>query len=289
MSISFTVLGSGSKGNSTLLVLRDGKQERYALIDCGLSPRRTNRLLAPYGLALERISDILLTHLDGDHFHVGWVRKLRELPIRVHVHRQHRNRAVRTGIEGRGLTLFDGAFDLDGRTVVSPVLFAHDSLGTVGYVIEHAGHRFGHATDLGRVPHGLLEHFVDLHALAMESNYDRAMQLASPRPAMLKRRIMGGSGHLSNEESLEAVLAIAGRSTLSQIVLLHISEQCNHPRLLTRLYHERAPHLLDRLTISRQREATAMLEVRTDVPPSPLHLPPAPPREPRPGEQLAMF
>jgi phosphoribosyl 1,2-cyclic phosphodiesterase len=283
MSISFTVLGSGSKGNSTLLVLREGDRARFALIDCGLSPRRTKRLLGAFGLGLDDISEILLTHLDRDHFHTGWLKPLRERPIRIHVHRRHRQRAVGAGIGGRGLMLFDDDFDLDG-TLVSPVLFAHDALGTVGYVIEHAGHRFGHATDVGRVPRDLLDHFVDLHALAMESNYDRAMQLASARPAMLKRRIMGGSGHLSNEESLGAVLAIDGRSALSQVVLLHISEQCNHPRLLTRLYAEQAPHLLDRLTISRQRSATAMLDVRTDAEPGSGQVPP-----PRPGEQLAMF
>jgi phosphoribosyl 1,2-cyclic phosphodiesterase len=52
------------------------------------------------------------------------------------------------------------------------------------------------------------------------------MQLASDRSDDLKRRIMGGKGHLSNEESARAVARIEPRE---MVVLLHLSRQCNHP------------------------------------------------------------
>jgi phosphoribosyl 1,2-cyclic phosphodiesterase len=283
MAISFSVLASGSRGNATLLLLGGGGSRRVVLIDCGLSPRAMAKRLSMFGLALEDVSDVLLTHLDRDHFHVGWSRKLRQLAVRVHLHLRHRNRAVQAGLDGRRMVIFDGPFELASSTAITPVLFAHDDLGTVGYIIEHEGHRFGHATDLGRVQDNLLVHFTGLHALALESNYDRAMQIASARPWLLKRRIMGGAGHLSNEQSLEAVLEIDRCSALSQVALLHLSEQCNHPRLLKGLYAERAPHLLDRLTITHQRRPTAMLEVKARAVPEP------PARIARHGEQLSMF
>ncbi|XOV75295.1 MAG: hypothetical protein ACFHWZ_18080 [Phycisphaerales bacterium] len=48
--------------------------------------------------------------------------------------------------------------------------------------------------------------------LAIESNYCRDMQVASDRPEFLKSRIMDGSGHLSNDECLDAVHAISPRA-----------------------------------------------------------------------------
>ena len=103
--------------------------------------------------------------------------------------------------------------------------------------------------------------FVDLHALALESNYDRRMQLESDRPWFLKRRIMDGLGHLSNEQALEAIEHIESQSHLSRIALLHISRHCNCPNLLRELYVKRAPHLVDRLTLSHHAEPTPLLEV----------------------------
>ena len=142
-----------------------------------------------------------------------------------------------------------------------PYLMAHDSLGTVGYVLEANGVRLGFATDLGRVTEGLLGHLADVDALAIESNYDRSMQELSDRPVFLKRRIMGGAGHLSNEESLEAVLELARDVELTHVVPLHLSQQCNRPELITRMYAERAADLLDRLTVTNQHRATPLLEV----------------------------
>ncbi|MHC5022570.1 MAG: MBL fold metallo-hydrolase [Planctomycetota bacterium] len=278
MSLSFCVLGSGSAGNSTLLVLPHEAGDRFALIDCGLSPRRTAAALAPHGVDLDHVTDILLTHLDGDHCHAGWNAVIERSDLSVHVHRRHRSPAARSGLPTSRLHLFDEApFALGDAIRVDSSLLAHDDLGTVGYVIEHAGARLGWATDLGRVPSALYDFFVDLDALGIESNYDRQLQLASDRPDFLKQRIMGGAGHLSNEQSLEAVLRVASRSNLVHIALLHLSRQCNDPRVVTRLYGEQAAHLLDRLTITSQYTPSPMLHVAPG------------PRTARSGQQMTMF
>ncbi|MCP3905569.1 MAG: MBL fold metallo-hydrolase [Planctomycetes bacterium] len=274
---SFCVLGSGSRGNSTLLVMRDDEQERHILIDCGLSPRATAKRMAELGVKVADVSEIWLTHLDGDHFRQGWTDVAERFDITVRLHQRHRNRAVQLGLSGRQMELFREPFPLGRDAHAEPVLFAHDALGTVGYVVEHAGLRFGLATDLGRVPDGLDGRYVDLDALAIESNYDRALQVASDRPDHLKRRIMGGQGHLSNEQSIDAVAAIDARSRLRHVVPLHLSRQCNDARLVKKLYAERLPHLLEKLTVSSQDEPTPMLDVGGPAPAA------------RPGQQLGMF
>ena len=63
------VLASGSSGNCSVLVIdRDGVR-RVCLIDLGLTPRRTLRLLHALGLGMHCVDDALLTHLDRDHYH----------------------------------------------------------------------------------------------------------------------------------------------------------------------------------------------------------------------------
>jgi len=54
------------------------------------------------------------------------------------------------------------------------------------------------------VPSYFFDHFCDLDCIALEANYDPQMQAESSRPRFLKRRIMGGDGHLSNFQALAA-------------------------------------------------------------------------------------
>jgi len=103
--------------------------------------------------------------------------------------------------------------------------------------------------------------------LAIESNYDREMQRAADRPAMLKRRITGGRGHLSNDQAKAAIHAILDRSVRppSHLVLLHLSRQCNCPRLVRRLYADH-PALADRLCVTSQHARTDWLRLDATAP-----------------------
>lgn len=264
MSLSLSVLGSGSGGNCTLVVLNGQPEPRMILIDAGLSPRETAKRLGPFGLGLEDVSDILLTHTDSDHFHRGWADSKSQENFTWRIDRRHMGRACAARFSTRNIEPFAKQFRLGDHTRIDVTQLPHDDLATAGFLICHGGVRLGFATDLGRVPAALLESFTDLDALAIESNYDRPMQQASTRPAFLKRRIMGGLGHLSNEQSLEAVVAMTGGRSLQQLVLLHLSRQCNDPQQVKRLYASEVPHLLGCLTISNQFAATPMLHVTGD-------------------------
>jgi phosphoribosyl 1,2-cyclic phosphodiesterase len=269
MSLSFCILASGSSGNCTLVICEHASADhsdqsrRCILIDAGLSPRVTAKRLRLLGVRLHEINAIQLTHLDFDHFHVGWPKAIRRfgLKLTIHVHRRHRTVAWRSGLTMRCAEIFSDGIDLGSCARVRSVMLAHDDAGSVGFVVENSGARLGYATDLGCVPRTLLDHFIDLDALAIESNYDRGMQLQSSRPWFLKRRIMGGHGHLSNEQALDAVRRIDARSRLAHVALLHLSRQCNDPTLVRRLYAQHMPHLLERLTITSQREPSPMLRI----------------------------
>ena len=261
MSISLCVLGSGSSGNCTLVVLRDGVERQFVLIDAGLSPRRTRWLLANIGVPIDRISSIILTHLDSDHFRPTWISVAQELGIEICLHESHAATAPFGAQRTGRLRPMNGSLRLGAKCRLRSIRLPHDEAGTFGFVIEHAGTRLGYATDLGHVPDTMLEAFRDLHALAIESNYDHELELASARPWFLKQRVMGDHGHLSNDQCLEAVRKIEQQSTLSHIVLLHLSRQCNCPRIVQRMYGSRAPDLINRLTISSQHAPTHLLHV----------------------------
>jgi phosphoribosyl 1,2-cyclic phosphodiesterase len=273
MSISLCVLGSGSLGNCTLVTLNGSGGCRHVLIDAGLAPRTTARRLGPLGVSLDEIDLILLTHTDSDHLHAGWIDHRRHR-FSWRLHRRHMNTARRAGLRVRELEPFERPFKLGPRSRVTPVPLPHDQLGSTGFLIEHRDTRLLMATDLGQLTTPLRRRLDGLSALAIESNYDPSLERASSRPSFVKERVMGGLGHLSNEQALDAALACAERSNLEHLVLLHLSRQCNDPRLIRRLYAKRAPHLVGRLTLSRQQTPTPLLHVRGGGPP------------PAPGRQL---
>lgn len=265
MSIEICVLASGSGGNCTLLRTPAGSM----LLDAGLGPRGAARRMAGTGASVNDVRAICLTHLDRDHFSLRWRNLLIERQIRVFCHADLADMLRGwLGAEVAGQVIaFDGAFTPLAGLHVVPFCVPHDDGCCCAFVIEGFGARIGFATDLGRVPPGLIEHFGSLDVLAIESNYDPQMQLGSARPEFLKRRIMGGRGHLSNEQAFAAVRQILDRHQRlrrplpSHIVLLHRSRQCNCPNLVRR-HFARDKRLAGRLTLAEQFERSSWLRVR---------------------------
>jgi len=227
------VLASGSGGNCSVLDLpgHEPGSRRIVLIDAGLSPRRTLRLLGEQSLDPEAITDVLLTHPDQDHLHPGWI--ARGLPGVLRLHRRHLRRAENAGHLRKGVCEPFG--DRDGDTIsldsldISISLGDHDAHGSTAMRITLAsGATLGYATDLGTPRSDLIDHLTGCDTLAIESNYCPDLLAGSARPEFLKRRIAGGKGHLSNEQCAEMC---EKASPAGSVVLLHLSRECNTPDL----------------------------------------------------------
>jgi phosphoribosyl 1,2-cyclic phosphodiesterase len=93
-------------------------------------------------------------------------------------------------------------------------------------------------TDIGSVCEQLIHHFGQCHAAFLEANYDETKLEEGRYPYFLKKRIRGGKGHLSNLQALELFNNYRA-PFLELLVLSHLSEQNNHPRIVTDLF---APH-----------------------------------------------
>lgn len=251
-----TILGSGSSGNATVLEL-GAHAKKCLLIDAGLSPSQVKRRMAVACTPGIVLGAILLTHLDTDHWQRSWSAQLEKRPIPVIVRRQHRARALEAGVPAHCLKVVEHSFSLGALAQCTAVEVPHDEDGSTAFLVESSAGRVGYATDLGEVPPRMLDTFRDLDVLALEANYDPALQRASPRPEFLKRRIMGSSGHLSNDQSAEAIDAIARRSSLQQLFLLHLSKDCNTPHLARSTVVSRCPSLHDCTVVAARHEPTA--------------------------------
>ena len=263
MRLRLRVLASGSSGNAALVTAHDGSRRHDLLIDLGLSPRRLSGLLRAEGTDLESLTGVLLTHGDVDHLHTGWARAWPTLMAPPIVLRPaHGHVPARAGLaHGPTRWIHDelslGAFAL--RALALP----HDSEGSTAFRIDFGGASIAWVTDLGRVVDGLPAFVAGANVLGLESNYDPPMQRASPRPEHLKRRIMDGHGHLSNEQALALVQHAHGRDAApDHVVLLHLSEQCNHPDVVRELWMREAPALATRMRIAPRRDPCEPIEVR---------------------------
>ena len=248
------VLASGSSGNAALITLHQGGRRHDLLIDLGLSPRRLRGLLSAEGVDLEGLAAVLLTHGDVDHLHPGWARAWPSLlapPIVLRPdHATVPARAGLTHATTRGVAdeICLGPFRI--RSLALP----HDREGSTAFRIDAGEAAVGWATDLGRVPETLNAFMRGVQVLGLESNYDPDLQRASARPEHLKRRIMDGRGHLSNEQAIDFVRSLhQADATPEFVVLLHLSEQCNHPDVVRETWLRCAPELAQRLRIADRR------------------------------------
>lgn len=263
VGVSLCVLASGSQGNCSVLVARPAPDapRRVVLIDAGLSPRRTARLLIARGIRPDEVDDVVFTHLDTDHCHAGWAHAIRPggWRARLRIHRRHLGRAERIGLLYSPAEPFDDRLRIGEGLHAESCLEAHDDLGVAALRFVAATAvgeaHVGYATDVGRVTNAMLDLLRGVDMLAIESNYCPVMQAESDRPQFLKDRITGGAGHLSNQESADAARAVAPGESL---VLLHLSRQCNTPVLARRAHAQTSAEPV----ITDQFEPTPWLPVR---------------------------
>ena len=220
--ISFVVVGSGSKGNATLLF----DEETLIQIDMGLPMRRITAALESIKKNKSDLQGILITHEHTDH-----IKNLSMYKGKVPIY------ASKGKIDyfDHEVVPFD-SFEI-GTLSVIPFVTSHDAANPVGYVVISGKTKLVYLTDSGYVPEESLDYLKDADYYIMESNHDLKMLMKSNRPAVLKRRIKGDEGHLSNVDSAIYLSELVGPKT-KEIYLAHLSEECNLPELALEAYRK---------------------------------------------------
>ena len=225
MGMSFTLLGSGSTGNTTLI----SNGDTHVLVDVGLSGRETARRLREYGLEPENISAIVVSHEHGDHCRgVGPFAKNLDIPVFM-TEEAFQSSGIKLDSKKLRPICSGEPFDVYGFGFTSFAV-PHDSADPLGFVIEKDGIRIGIVLDLGYLSNLVLERLKGCDGLIIESNHDVRMLKAGPYPWALKQRVMSRRGHLSND-SVANYLGNDFDGKAAHVVLAHLSQNNNLPEL----------------------------------------------------------
>lgn len=227
----FISFGSGSSGNCYYICTEEGG----IMIDVGLGLRTIKKYFHEYGIPVDDLHDIIITHDHADHIKsVGTLSRKLDIPV-------YATSLVHTGIDNnysvrckvdkeRRKTIEKGrTFELNGMKI-TPFDVPHDSSDNVGYKIEHGGKVFCLMTDVGHLTEEMEQMIQQANYLVIEANYDDLMLEVGPYPRYLKDRIKSGNGHLSNAKCADGLIENYSPS-LSHIWLCHLSEENNHPEL----------------------------------------------------------
>ncbi|MBQ0073360.1 MAG: MBL fold metallo-hydrolase [Prevotella sp.] len=229
--LKFLSIGSGSSGNCYYLQTANDA----LLIDAGVGIRTVKKHLHQYGLSIESVKHILITHDHADHIKtVGVISSEYDVPVyashEVHVGIQ-RNYCVPKKVPAENVKILEkGTRTKIGDFYVTSFAVPHDSSGNVGYRIEVDDVTFCLMTDVGHVTEEMQSYIGEANYLVLEANYDEEMLRDGPYPQHLKTRIAGPTGHLSNRSCGEAI-ANYGTCDLKHVWLCHLSEENNHPVL----------------------------------------------------------
>ncbi|MBE3597072.1 MAG: MBL fold metallo-hydrolase [Hydrogenibacillus sp.] len=224
----YSILASGSTGNAFLI---EAKKTRF-LIDVGISARRVESALEAFGISLEALSGIWISHEHDDHVR-GLYALLKKAPLPLYM-----NAATYAALKPKlppvdvPVHIFPTGtrhrfYDLE----VSTFAVSHDAVDPMMFrFTEVGGPSLVYLTDLGFVSERVKAAIEGAEAYVFEANHDVAMLRVGRYPWPLKRRILSDVGHLSNDDAAYALADVVHKTT-RRIHLAHLSQENNVPEI----------------------------------------------------------
>ncbi len=233
----FCSLASGSSGNCYYV----GKHDEGVLVDAGISLSQIKRRLSRVDIHLSQVKAILVTHDHIDHIKgLGATAKAFNIPVYAHP-ACLQGLSVGKSTKTMDVTLFrpieaEQSFEICDIHIESfPVM--HDGNGTLGYHFRLENHTLTIATDVGVLDTVVKRYLKKSDSIVLEANYDTKMLHEGGYPYILKRRIAGPFGHLSNTEAGNCIAELY-RPDIKNIMLCHLSRNNNTPELALRSVYQ---------------------------------------------------
>ena len=167
MGMSITHLGTGSRGNATLL----SSGSSHILVDQGFSGVQLEKRLKMLDVSPNDLEAIVITHHHGDH---GGGALIAQKRWGVPVFANHRTTAE-LGLLPELTQQFEALDVLQFNQGISllPVPVPHSGADNVAFVASHGGERSAIITDLGSWTDEVVHHVRGCQHIAVEANYDR--------------------------------------------------------------------------------------------------------------------
>lgn len=223
----YTSLGSGSRGNATLVVEND----RAVMIDCGFSRRNVLSRLESVGVDPRQLDGVLVTHEHSDHAK-GVVSLCEALNIPFYAS-FGTARKMEWLEHPQWRCIRSDEVVASGSLAIMPVVVPHDAEEPLQFVIENTvGQRLGVLSDLGSLTPHILSAYQGCHGLQLEANHDPLMLQNGPYPPSLQARVAGNFGHLSNQQCADLLSRLMWDG-LRHVSAGHISEKNNARALVS--------------------------------------------------------
>lgn len=242
------VLGSGSKGNSTLIETTSYN----ILIDAGLTLKNIEKRLNE---PLPKIHILIITHIHKDH--IAGIKSIikKHNPIIYTISKE-----VEKNINSEKLEIITEK-ELDNITI-NLFKLSHDT-ECCGILIKEKGNEMVYITDTGYINQKILNKIKQKDIYILESNHDEEMLRNGSYPFHLQQRIRGDKGHLSNTACSNYLKNIIGENT-KYIVLAHLSEENNKEELVQTEINNMlssVPNKIKKVYIAKQNETLETIEV----------------------------
>lgn len=220
----FASLGSGSKGNATLIE----SGATLVMLDCGFSMKEAERRMALLDVSPSDLDALIVTHEHGDHIRgIGPLARKNQLPVYM---TQGTARCTKMGCIDHHVVVVAGQTTQISDLEIMPVAVNHDAADPVQYRFNAADKSLAVITDLGSYGDELLDAFAGCQGLMLEANHDINMLLAGPYPDALITRVMGDDGHLNNKQAAK-LFSELDTTKLQHMILMHLSETNNQSKL----------------------------------------------------------
>lgn len=242
--LRLTVLGSGSKGNATVIEGPEGA----LVVDAGFSAKEMLRRMEIANVDPTRIRAILVTHEHGDHISgVGVLSRRLGVPVFAS-HGTAADNRFSVRVDEISTFSCGEVLTLAGIDIV-PFHTSHDAAEPVGFRFALGDDVIGYATDTGHLTEESAEALEGCRLLALESNHDLQMLRTGPYPYFLKDRVASQRGHLSNEQASNALERLVS-DRLELVMGMHLSETNNLPLLSTAALTARLADLCHSATVT---------------------------------------
>lgn len=214
--LKFCSLYSGSSGNSLLVQSNKTK----ILVDCGTSAKKITTALDELSIDITNIDAILVTHEHSDHIQgLGTIAKKYDIPVFANFETWNAmpKQSEKIDVKNRNTFENDNEFQI-GNLQIFPFSTPHDAANPCGFSIVNGDKKLSIATDLGHMNKAIFENLKGSSFMLLEANYEPEVLKMSQYPFLLKRRIAGPHGHLSNNEAGQTISALMNKD-LKEVML----------------------------------------------------------------------